>query len=85
MKEKSLWFDFKHKHIVEAKMLIKLVLVDSNDLIRYKCKIAHCLDSQTSEYISTTALDNNEKLLLNEVLEVLICVEAFTSTSSFNT
>ena len=84
--EKSLRFDFNHKHIVEAKMLIKLVVVDSNDLIRYKCKIAHCLDFQTlSEYISTIALDNNEKLSMNEVLEVLICVGAFTSTSSFDT
>ena len=84
--EKSLRFDFNHKHIVEAKMLIKLVVVDSNDLIRYKCKIAHCLDFQTlSEYISTIALDNNQKLSMNEVLEVLICVGAFTSTSSFDT
>ena len=29
-----------------------------------------CLDSQTlSEYISTVVLDDNEKLLINEVLE----------------
>ena len=29
-----------------------------------------CLDSQTlSEYISTIVLDDNEKLLINEVLE----------------
>ena len=46
----------------------------------------HCLDSQTlSEYISMIALDDNEKLLINEVLEVLIDVGTFTSTSSVNT
>ena len=53
--------------------------------IRYKCKITHCLDSQTSEYISTIVLDENEKLSISEVLEVLIGVETFTSTSSFDT
>ena len=64
-------------------MLIKLIAVDSNHL--YKCKITHCLDSQTlSEYISTIVLDENEKLSINEVLEVLIGVETFTSTSSFD-
>ena len=46
----------------------------------------HCLDSQTlSEYISMIVLDDNEKLLINEVLEVLIDVGTFTSTSSVNT
>ena len=56
-------------------MLIKLIVVNSNHFTRYKCKIMHCLDSQTlSEYISTIALDDNEKLLVNEVLEVLIGV-----------
>ena len=35
----------------------------------------HYLDSQTlSEYISTIVLDDNEKLSINEVLEVLIGV-----------
>ena len=62
-------------------MLIKLIAVDSNQFIRYKCKTNHCLDSQTlSEYISTTILDN-EKLSINEVLDVLIGVGTFTSTS----
>ena len=33
-------------------MHIKLIPVDSNHFIRYKCNITHCLDSQTlSEYI----------------------------------
>ena len=66
-------------------MLIKLIAVDSNNFIRYMCKITHCLDSQTlSEYISTIVLDENEKLSINEVLEVLTGVETFTSTSSFD-
>ena len=62
-------------------MLIKLIAVDSNQFIRYKCKTKHCLDSQTlSEYISTTVLDN-EKLSINEVLHVLIGAGTFTSKS----
>ena len=71
-----------HKHVVKwAKMLIKLIAVDSNQFIRYNCKTKHCLGSQTlSEYISTTVLDN-EKLSINEVLDVLIGVGTFTSTS----
>ena len=38
----------------------------SSHFLRYKCKITHCLDSQTlSEYISAIVLDGNEKLLIN--------------------
>ena len=67
-------------------MLIKLILVDSNHFIRYKCKTMHCLDSQTlSAHISTIVLDDNEKCSISEVLEVLIAVETFPSASSFNT
>ena len=57
------------KHIVEeAKMLIKLILVDSNHFIRYKCKTMHCLDSQTlSAHISTIVLDDNGKCSISEV------------------
>ena len=41
----------------------------SNHFISYKCKITHCLDSQTlSEYISTIVLDDNEKLSINECI-----------------
>ena len=50
-------------------MFFKLIVVDSNDFVRYKGKIIHCLDSQTlSEYISMIVLDDNEKLSINEVL-----------------
>ena len=73
-KGRSLPLVFKHKHVVEeAKMIIKLIAVDSHHFIRNKCKIMHCPDSQTlSEYISTIVLDDNEKLLINEALDVPI-------------
>ena len=70
----------------EAKILINLIVVDSNHFIRCKCKITHFLDSQTlSEYISMIVLDDNEKLSINELLEVVIGVGTLTSTSSFFT
>ena len=66
----------------EAKTLIKLTYYFK----RYKCKITHCLNSQTlSGHISTIVLDGNEKLSINEVLEVLIGVGTLTSIRSFNT
>ena len=65
-------------------MLMKLIVVNFNHFIRYSCTIRHFLDSQTlSEYISTIVLDVNEKLSISEVLDVLIDVGTFTSTSSF--
>ena len=64
----------------EAKMLKKLIAVNSNHFIRYRCKILHHLHSQTlSEYISMTDLDN-EKLLINEVLDVLTGVRTFNTS-----
>ena len=42
----------------------------------------HCLHSQTCEYISKIVFDDNEKLLINEVLEVLIGVRTFIITST---
>ena len=78
---------FKHKHVVEeTKMLIKLIAVHSYHFIRYKCKIMHWSDSQTlSEYISRNVFDDNEKLSISEVLDVLISAGTFTSKSSFGT
>ena len=62
-------------------MLIKLIAVDTNQFIRYRCKITPCLDSQTlSDHISTIAL-HNEKLSINEVLEILTGVRFFTSAN----
>ena len=67
-------------------MLIKFIVANSNNFIRYKSKIMHCLDSQTlSEYISMIVLDDNEKLLISEVIEVLISVGTFNSISSVTT
>ena len=44
------------------------------------------LDSQTlSEYISTTVLDDNKNILVNEVLELLISDGTLTNTCNFNT
>ena len=66
-------------------MLIKLIVVNSNHFIRCKCKITHCLGSETlPEYIPAIAFDYNEKLSINEVVEVLIGVRTFTSTRSFD-
>ena len=76
MKKGSLRGFFKHKHVAEeAKMLIKLIAVDSSHFIRYKCKIM--------QHISTIVLDN-EKLSINEVLEVLIGVGLFTSANKLS-
>ena len=67
-------------------MLIKLIVANSNYFTGYKCKITLCLDPQTLfEYIPTIVLDDNEKLLINEVLEVLTDVETFTSKNKFDT
>ena len=83
MKERSLWFVFKQKHVVEeAKILIKLIAANSNHFTRYKCKITHCLDSQTfSEYISRIVFDGNENFSISGVQEVLTGVGTFTSTN----
>ena len=60
-----------------------MIVVHSDHFVRYKCKITHGLDSQTlSEYISMIVLDFNEKVSINEVLEVLIGVGTFISTST---
>ena len=76
MKKGSLRGFFKHKHVAEeAKMLIKLIAVDSSHFIRYKCKI--------TQHISTIVLDN-EKLSINEVLEVLIGVGLLTSANKLS-
>ena len=67
MKERSLWFVFKQKHVVEeAKILIKLIAVDSQTF---------------SEYISRIVFDGNENFSISEVQEVLTGVGTFTSTN----
>ena len=61
-----------------------MIAAGSNHFIRCKCKITHCLDSQTlTEYISKIVLDDNEKH--TKRLEVLIGDGTFASASSFDT
>ena len=64
-------------------MLLKLIAVDSYHFIRYKCKITHCPDSQTSEYISAIVLDDNEKLSTSEVLNVTFGSGTFNQYKQF--
>ena len=69
-------------------MLIKLTVVNSNHFIRYKCKTTSRLSNITrlSKIIWIyITIDDNEKLSINELLEVLIGVGTFSSTSSFDT
>ena len=69
-------------------MLIKLTVVNSHHFIRYKCKTTSRLSNITRPsnliriYIT---IDNNDKLSISEVLEVLTGVGTFSSTSSFDT
>ena len=68
-------------------MLIKLIIVDSNHFIRFKCKIIHCLD-----IVYTLSLSIYQQLflmimknLVSEELGILIGVGTFTSRRSFDT
>ena len=69
-------------------MLIKLIVVNSSHFIRCKCKTMLRLSNITRLsniiWIYIT-INDNETLSINEVLEVLIGVGTFNSTSSFNT
>ena len=71
----------------EAKMLIKLIVANSNHFIRYKCKTTSRLSNITRLsniiWIYIT-INDNEKLSINEVLEVLIGFVTFSSTISFD-
>ena len=44
---RSVCFQTQARVVKEAKMLVKLTVVNSNHFIIYKCKITHCLDPQT--------------------------------------
>ena len=72
----------------EAKLPIKLIAVNSNHFMRRKCNTTSRLSNITRLsniiWIYIT-IDDNEKLWINEVLEVLIGVGTFSSTSSFDT
>ena len=72
-------------------MLIKLIVVSSNNFIRHKCKPTHCGESKTLPRCQTLyitgyiTIDDIEKLSINEVLGVLMSVGTFSNTSSFDT
>ena len=65
-------------------MLLKLIVVNSQHVVRYKSKITNCsADLTLSEYIATITLDDGNKISINEVLEVLIGAGSFTNMSCF--
>ena len=72
------------KNANEVSMLLKLIVVNSQHVVRYKSKITNCsADLTLSEYIATITLDDGNKISINEVLEVLIGAGSFTNTSCF--
>ena len=53
------------------KMLLKLIVVTSNHLIRYKNRITHCDEvNSISEFIAQVKLDDGNILDANEVIEL---------------
>ena len=72
------------KNANEVSMLLKLIVVNSQHVVRYKSKITNCSSDLTlSEYIATITLDDGNKISINEVLEVLIGAGSFTNMSCF--
>ena len=72
------------KNANEVSMLLKLIVVNSQHVVRYKSKITNCsADLTLSEYIATITLDDGNKISINEVLEVLIGAGSFTNMSCF--
>ena len=72
------------KNANEVSMLLKLIVVNSQRVVRYKSKITNCsADLTLSEYIATITLDDGNKISINEVLEVLIGAGSFTNMSCF--
>ena len=72
------------KNANEVSMLLKLIVVNSQHVVRYKSKITNCsADLTLSDYIATITLDDGNKISINEVLEVLIGAGSFTNMSCF--
>ena len=72
------------KNANEVSMLLKLIVVNSQHVVRYKSKITNCsADLTLSEYIATITLDDGNKISINEVLEVLVGAGSFTNMSCF--
>ena len=73
------------KNANDVSMLLKLIVVNSQHVVRYKSKITHCsADSTLSEYIATITLDDGNKNSIDEALEVLIGAGSFTNMSCFD-
>ena len=73
------------KNATEAGWLLKLIVVNSQHVVRYKSKIIHCsADSTLSESIATITLDDGKKISIDEVREVLIGAGCFTNMSCFD-
>ena len=66
-------------------MLLKLSVVNSQHLVKYKSKITYCnVESTLSDYVTSLTLDDGEKITIDEVLEVLIGAGSFTNASCFD-
>ena len=73
------------KNANDVSMLLKLIVVNSQHVVRYKSKITHCsADSTLSEYLATVTLDDGNKNSIDEALEVLIGAGTFTNMSCFD-
>ena len=73
------------KNANDVSMLLKLIVVNSQHVVRYKSKITNCsADSTLSEYIATITLDDGNKNSIDEALEVLIGAGSFTNMSCFD-
>ena len=69
----------------EVSMLLKLIVVNSQHLVKYQSKNTNCsTDSMLSEYIATITIDDGKKNSIDEVLEVLIGARSFTNMSCFD-
>ena len=73
------------KNANEVSMLLKLIVVNSQHVVRYKSKITHCsADSTLSEYIAIITLDDGKKNSIDEALGVLTGAGSFTNMSCFD-
>ena len=73
------------KNANDVSMLLKLIVLNSQHVVRYKSKITHCsAESTLSEYIATITLDDGNKSWIDEVLEVLIGAGSLINMSCFD-
>ena len=73
------------KNANDVSMLLKLIVVNSQHVVRCKSKITHCSANSTlSEYIAAITLEDGKKNSIDEVPEVLIGAGSFTNMSCFD-